>query len=68
VPVETNPSFLVHHRGRRFADIVKENAEDQRQGRFRGQHFQHDPRVLEDVAFGMELRRLFAALHRIEFR
>ena len=50
--------------GRRLADVVKEDAENQRERNLVRQKLEHDAGVLEDVAFGMKLRRLLAAFHR----
>ena len=66
--VETDPAGLVDRAGRRLADIVKENAENERKRNLVRQKLEHQPGMLENVAFGMKLRRLLAPFHRLEFR
>lgn len=46
----------------RFGDVVEEDAHDQRQRDLGGQQAEHEARVDEDVALGVELRWLLAAL------
>ena len=67
VAVEAHPTVLVHPRGRRLADVVKQDAEHQRRADLLGQQREHQARVDEHVAFRVVLGRLFAALAGVEF-
>ena len=67
VAVETDAAGFIDARGRRLADIVKEDAEDEREGDLVRQEREHEAGVLEDVALGMELRRLLAAFQGVDF-
>src|ERR1700682_6153015 len=49
--------------GRRLADIMKQNSPTHRRRASCRKLLEHKPRVNPDVAFGMELRRLFHAFH-----
>ena len=66
VAVEADPAGFVDACGGGLADVVKENAEDERERNLVRQKLKHQAGVLKNVAFGMELRRLRAAFHRLE--
>ena len=68
VSVETNAALFIDDGSRRLADVVEEHAENQRQRNFWRQQLEHDPGMLEHVAFRMELWRLLAAFHCVDFR
>jgi hypothetical protein len=50
----------------RFSDIVKEDAQDERQRDFVRQEFQHQAGMPEDIAFRVKLRRLCATLQILD--
>jgi len=51
-----------------LADVVEEDGEDERDGDLRGEQAEHGAGVDPDVALGMKLRRLLAALEREKLR
>ena len=66
--VEADASGVVAFHCRWLAQIVEECCQDQRHGSLFGQERKHEPRMDEDVAFWMKIRRLFAAFQRKDFR
>lgn len=64
--VEADASGFIDLIGGGLAEVVEENAQDQRHGDVGGQQVEHDAGVDEDVALGMELRGLLAALERLD--
>ena len=61
VAVEADAPVLIDGAGGRFGDVVKQRGEAEFERRVVGEHVEHDHRVDEDIALGMEFRRLIAA-------
>ncbi|MDD5200171.1 MAG: hypothetical protein PHC88_10265 [Terrimicrobiaceae bacterium] len=66
VAVESNAPRPVALESRRFSDVVEQDAERQRKRRGGRQQAEHDARVDEYVALGMEFGWLLAALERLD--
>ena len=54
-------------RGGRLADVVQEDGQREAQGRVFGHGIEHEFRMREDVAFGVEFGGLFHADERLDF-
>ena len=63
VLVETDAAGFIGLRGRLLADVVEKNAERELEVRLLNLR-QHQPRMLENIALGMVLRRLLDAVQR----
>ena len=66
VLVEADSAGFIHCRRDRFAYIVKQDGQDQRDRNFLWKQLQHQPGMHEHVAFGMKLFRLQHAFHRFQ--
>ena len=66
VAVEADAAVEVGGESAGLADVVEEHGEHERARDLRGQEIEHDAGVLEDIALGVELRRLLAAFERLD--